>query len=65
MPTTSKTSVKRATSHRVKVSVKRVQKEQTEAARIEAFLQREGFKQMTKKEKARLQENGLLGMPNE
>lgn len=45
--------------------MKRVQKEQTEAARIEAFLQREGFKQMTKKEKARLQENGLLGMPNE
>jgi len=65
MPTTSKTSAKRKTVRRVKVSVKRVSKEQTEAAQIEAYLLREGFKPVTAKEKARLKRAGLLGMPEE
>ena len=65
MPVTSKTSAKRKAARRVKVSVKRVGKEQTEAARIEAYLLREGFKPVTGKEKARLKRAGLLGMPAE
>lgn len=65
MPATSKTSANRKTTRRVKVSVKRVAKEQTEAARIEAYLLREGFKPVTVKEKARLKRAGLLGMPDE
>lgn len=65
MPVTSKTSDRRILGRRVKVSVKRVGKEQTEAARIEAYLLREGFKPVSSKEKARLKRAGLLGMPNE
>ncbi len=65
MPATSKTSANRKTTRRVKVSVKHVAKEQTEAARIEAYLLREGFKPVPAKEKARLKRAGLLGMPEE
>lgn len=39
--------------------------EQTEAARIEAYLLREGFKPVSAKEKARLKRAGFLGMPEE
>jgi len=65
MPTISKTSAKRKTDRRVKVSVKRVGREQTEAARIEAYLLREGFIPIPAKEKARLKRAGYLGMPEE
>jgi hypothetical protein len=45
--------------------VKRVGKEQTEAAQMEAYLLREGFKPLSAKEKARLKRAGFLGMPKE
>lgn len=65
MPVTSKTSAKRKSAPRVRVSVKRVGKEQTEAAQIDAYLLREGFKPVSAKEKARLKRAGFLGMPEE
>jgi len=65
MPVTSKTSAKRKSAPRVRVSVKRVSKEQTEAAQMEAYLLREGFEPVSAKEKARLKRAGFLGMPDE
>ena len=65
MPATSKTSANRKTARRVKVSVQRVAEAHSEAARVEAYLLREGFKPITAKEKARLKRAGFLGMPNE
>ena len=49
----------------VKISVKRLTKSQTEASRIESFLQREGFKPISTKDKARLKKLGFIGMPTE
>ena len=48
-----------------KISVKRLTKSQTEASRIESFLQREGFKPISTKDKARLKKLGFIGMPTE
>lgn len=66
MRATSKTSTSKAGRvRRVKVSVKRVHREQSEAARVEAYLKREGFKPLSAKEEKRLKGLGLLGMPSE
>jgi len=39
-------------ARKVKISVKRLTKSQTEASRIESFLKREGFKPISTKDKA-------------
>lgn len=66
MRTTSKISGPEALrSRRVKVSVKRIHRSQSEAARVEAFLQREGFKPLSADEQTRLKGRGLFGMPSE
>jgi len=52
-------------TRKVKISVKRLTKSQTEASRIESFLKREGFKPISTKDKARLKEIGFIGMPTE
>ena len=52
-------------ARKVKISVKWRIKGQTEASRIESFLQREGFKPISTKDKARLKKLGFIGMPTE
>jgi hypothetical protein len=47
------------------MSTKRVTPDQTEAARIEAYLKREGFQPLTPEEQIALEHAGLLGMPTE
>ena len=55
---------KSPTKH-IKISIMRLTKSQTEASRIESFLQREGFKPISTKDKARLKKLGFIGMPTE
>jgi hypothetical protein len=61
----SKTSKPKQNRRKVKVTVKRVAKAQSEASRIESFLKREGFEPLSVREKARLKKLGFIGMPSE
>jgi len=61
----SKISKPKQSRRKVKVTVKRVAKAQSEASRIESFLKREGFEPLSEREKSRFQKLGFIGMPKE